>query len=153
MKKLFTICLAVTLMLCGCNKFKLYDGPDCFYFDPDKSSSINIADSGEIDAEYYVHYTGKRATQTNEVTFSISVGNGLKEGVDYKLVTQSNTLNFKIGYTDLAIRIKWLPHDIDESQDNTVTLTLDSVNNPNAVLGMPGPACNYRSIKIIKYKY
>lgn len=146
------IALFALLALCACNKFSTYDGPACFYFDLTNSSPTSINELGELEAEYYVHYTGPLAERTNVVTFSVTPGDGLREGVDYTVNTAGGQLNFMAGFTDLAIRIKWLPHAIDASKDNSVTITLESVDTPDAVVGLPGPDRNNRSVKIVKYK-
>lgn len=151
MKRIILTIITI-ITVCSCNKFTMYDGPACFYFDTDKSSTTSINELGEFEAEYYVHYIGEYASQTNTVTFSVTPGDGLHEGLDYKVNTPDGKLSFLPGFTDLAIRIKWLPNSIDKTKDNSVTINLESVDNPDAVIGLPGPAQNNKSIKLIKYK-
>jgi len=151
MKKISFAILTI-FVLCSCTKFATYDGSACFFFDAAKSSPTSINELGEMEAEYYVHYTGEQATRTNTVTFSVTPGDGLVEGVDYKINTPGGQLAFLVGFTDLAIRIKWMPHTIDAAKDNSLTITLESVDNPDAVVGLPGPDHNNKSIRIIKYK-
>lgn len=151
MKKILFATIALCA-LCACNKFKTYDGPACFYFDASKSSTTSVNEFGELEAEYYVHYTGVLAARTNTVSFSVTPGDGLKEGVDYAISTSDGKLSFLTGFTDVPVRIKWLPHTIDATKDNSLTITLESVDNPNAVVGLPGPDRKNRSIKILKYK-
>lgn len=136
----------------ACNTFTVYDGPACFSFDASKSSPTTINELGEMEAEYYVHYIGPMAKQTNTVTFSVAPGDGLKEGLDFQMITPSFTLSFLTGFTDLPIRIKWLPNTIDPNKDNSLTIVLESVDNPDAIVGLPGPDQKNRTLKIFKYK-
>lgn len=158
MKKiLLTAALLLSLGSCSKNEYKTYDGPFFFYFDLSKSSTITINEAGTMNAEYYVHYTGPQASRTNIVSFSVTPGDGLVEGVDYTVTTAGGALNFMPGFTDLPIRIKWLPHDIDPSKNNTVTIRLENVDDDSFVLGLPGPDnSNYskslRQIIISKYQ-
>lgn len=158
MKKIIpALCLLLLVCACGKNGYSVYEGPFFFYFDLSRSSTIQINEAGTMDAEYYVHYTGPQAARTNKVFFSITPGDGLAEGVDYTVTTGSGTLDFMPGFTDLPIRIKWLPNPIDPAKDNTVTICLDRVDDPSMVLGLPGPdngnySKSLRQIIISKYQ-
>lgn len=151
MKKIL-LAILTSFIFSACDTFTVYDGPACFSFDATKSSPTTINELGEMEAEYYVHYIGPMAEQTNTVTFSVISGDGLKEGLDFQLITSSYTLSFLTGFTDLPIRIKWLPNTIDPNKDNSLTIVLESVDNPDAIVGLPGPDQKNRTLKIFKYK-
>lgn len=143
--------MLLLLVLCACNKFKMYDGPSFFYFDMNQSGSTSINELGSLTSEYYVHYTGEQASETRTVVFSVTPGSGLQEGVDYQMVTTGTSLSFLPGIIDLPIRVKWLPHALTSAEGNTLTVSLESVNDPKLKLGLP-PSGRNRSVSIQKYK-
>jgi len=77
----------------------------------------------------------------------------LKEGVDYEIVSKNaGVLAFLPGIYSLDIRIHWMPHEIDENRDNSLTITLESSSNPELNIGYTGPDHNNKTIIINKYK-
>lgn len=146
-KFIFAI-LVAGLLGTGCNKMVYYDDPFVAFLVSDATS---IDCTAVRDSEYRVHLTSGKPKQAIEVTFSVNPGNGLKEGTDYKVTTEGNTLRFLPGIYELPIRISWMSNQIDKSKDNSLTIRLETVSDPNVTLGMPGPAENMREIKISKY--
>ena len=100
---------------------------------------------------YYVDYTGETQKETLTLTFSVTAGNGLTEGVDYEMITKGNTLSFLPGIFTIPIRIKWLSHPLDPSRNNSLTISLESSSDPETIIGMPGPDSLNKSITIHKY--
>lgn len=150
MKKILTLLLFTftsALFFCGCNKYVVYDKPFVAFVTSDATS---IDCTAVRDAEYRVHYSGTKVTSNIEVTFSVILGDGLKEGVDFDMITSGNKLVFLPGIYELPIRIAWKSNPIDKSKDNTMTIRLESANE-GVTLGMPGPAQNMREVKIMKY--
>ncbi len=143
---ILTFCIATVAL--SCNKYVLFT--DSFVaFDASKSSSVTIDADGELTGSYTVHLTGEKPSSPVTVRFEITCGDGLKEGVDYLVATSGNSITFLPGIYDNTIKIDWLPHDIDSSKDNTVTISL--VDAGNVCIGMPGPDKSMKSITIRKY--
>lgn len=137
--------------LCSCSKFKMFDD---FYiaFSPTMSDPSTISEAGTITCAYYVHYAGTLADEAITVNYSITAGDGLKEGIDYEIVTKGGKLNFLPGIYNVPIRIRFMPNTLDAAKDNTLTIRLESCSVPSITLGMPGPAQNHREMKIYKLK-
>ncbi|MCI1648221.1 MAG: hypothetical protein LKI29_07800, partial [Bacteroides sp.] len=69
---------------------------------------------------YSIYLSSKSLSENVVVTYEITVGNGLKNGVDYELLTKGNELTFLPGIYDMPIRIQWKPNRVDEAKDNTI---------------------------------
>ena len=151
MKKILIIFTFVLSFIgCNTNEFTVYNGKFVF-FDVGASDVTSINELGEFTGVYYVHYSGETAKERFTVSYEVIPGDGLVEGRDYKMVTSSTTLNFMPGVFSLPIRINWIPNEIDETKDNSLTLRLKS-GPEDITLGYPGPAQNNREIKMTKYK-
>ena len=134
-------CLLAALALTGaCNKIATFDGA-FVAFDSAKSSVVSIDAEGEFTGSYTVHYTGPKPSAPIVVSFAVTCGDGLSEGIDYKVATVGGKITFKID---------WLPHDIDETKDNTVTISLLSAEG--VTLGYPGPDRLMKDLVIRKYR-
>lgn len=138
--------IAVSAVLC--NKITLFD--EAFVaFDTAKSSVVSINATGEFTGSYTLHYTGPKPSAPIVVKFTVTCGNGLAEGVDYKVATAGGKITFMPGIYEQVIKIDWLPHEIDESKDNTVTISLVSADG--ITLGYPGPDKLMKDLIIRKY--
>lgn len=75
------------------------------------------------------------------INYELVVGNGLKEGVDFKIQPSTKSpLTFEKGTYQRPIRILWYRNpDFDPSKDATLTIKLVSSNVPEMVFGFPGP--------------
>ena len=75
------------------------------------------------------------------VEYETIVGDGLEEGVDFKIQpSHRSPLTFEPGTYVMPIRVMWYkPADFDKNQDNTLTLRLSGTSVPDMVLGVPGP--------------
>ncbi len=146
------ILTSMTVFLYGCNanKAEVFDTP-FVTFSYTNSSSTSVDAESSFDAQYYIHLSSRKLDGNLEVQVSAIPGNGLKEGVDYELVTEGGKVIFYPGIYDMPFRIKWLKHKVDPTLDNTLTLRLESCNMDGVYLGMPGPAEKMRSISINKY--
>ncbi len=152
-KNISLLCVAIGCLaaLTSCNKNNFIIFTDAFVaFQPDKSSSTIIDCEGTFTATYYVHLTSPKPSEAIYVDFSVTPGSGLKEGVDYNVVT-TGRLRFLPGIYDNQVKIEWLSHPIDKSEDNTLTISLDSCTNPDVCLGVIGPDQKNRTIVISKY--
>lgn len=140
--------MSIVVSAASCNKITLFD--EAFVaFDTAKSSVVSINATGEFTGSYTLHYTGPKPSAPIVVNFVVTCGNGLAEGVDYKLATAGGKITFMPGIYEQVIRIDWLPHEIDESKDNTVTISLVSADG--VTLGYPGPDKLMKDLVIRKY--
>ena len=152
-RRLTSVCLmAAALILAAftvsCNRIETFT--DAFIaFDSSKSSAVSVDAEGEFTGSYTVHYTGPKPAAPISVTFSVTSGDGLEEGIDYRVATPGGKLTFLPGVYEQTVKIDWLPHDIDQSKDNTVTISLMSADG--VTLGYQGPDRLMKDIVIRKY--
>ena len=140
--------MSIAVSAASCNKITLFD--EAFVaFDTAKSSVVSINATGEFTGSYTLHYTGPKPSAPIVVNFVVTCGNGLAEGVDYKVATAGGKITFMPGIYEQVIKIDWLPHEIDESKDNTVTISLVSADG--VTLGYPGPNKLMKDLVIRKY--
>lgn len=140
--------MSIAVSAASCNKITLFD--EAFVaFDTAKSSVVSINATGEFTGSYTLHYTGPKPSAPIVVNFVVTCGNGLAEGVDYKVATAGGKITFMPGIYEQVIKIDWLPHEIDESKDNTVTISL--VSAYGVTLGYPGPDKLMKDLVIRKY--
>lgn len=143
-------CFLATLALTvACNKIETFDGA-FVAFDTAKSLVVSIDAEGEFTGSYAVHYTGPKPSAPIVVSFAVTCGDGLAEGIDYKVATVGEKITFMPGIYEQTIKIDWLPHDIDETKDNTVTISLLSADGVS--LGYPGPDRLMKDLVIRKYR-
>lgn len=140
--------LAILALTVACNKIETFDGA-FVAFDTAKSSVVSIDADGEFTGSYTVHYTGPKPFAPIVVSFAVTCGDGLSEGIDYKVATVGWKITFMPGIYEQTIKIDWLPHDIDETKDNTVTISLLSADGVS--LGYPGPDSLMKDLVIRKY--
>lgn len=140
--------MSIAVSAASCNKITLFD--EAFVaFDTAKSSVVSINATGEFTGSYTLHYMGPKPSAPIVVNFVVTCGNGLAEGVDYKVATAGGKITFMPGIYEQVIKIDWLPHEIDESKDNTVTISLVSADG--VTLGYPGPDKLMKDLVIRKY--
>lgn len=143
-------CFLATLALTvACNKIETFDGA-FVAFETAKSSVVSIDAEGEFTGSYTLHYTGPKPSAPIIVSFAVTCGDGLSEGIDYKVTTVGGKITFMPGIYEQTIKIGWLPHDIDETKDNTVTISLLSAEG--VTLGYPGPDRLMKDLVIRKYR-
>ena len=140
--------LAALVLTVSCNKIATFDGA-FVAFDTAKSSVVSIDAEGEFTGSYTLHYTGPKPSAPIVVSFAVTCGDGLSEGIDYKVATVGGKITFMPGIYEQTIKIDWLPHDIDETKDNTVTISLLSAGG--VTLGYPGPDRLMKDLVIRKY--
>lgn len=137
---------AVTLL--SCNKIETFTGA-FVAFDTAGSSTTTVDAEGKFTGSYALHYSGPKPMETIVVSFAVTCGDGLAEGVDYEVATSGGKVSFLPGVYDQTIKINWLRHDIDPSKDNTVTISLTDAGG--VVLGYPGPDALGKDMVIRKY--
>ena len=122
---------------CGRDEFKPYDTPFIRIMKKELNS-VTVSEAGNLIDEYLICLSSAPLSTPLEVTYSIEVGDGLTAGVDYEFLTPGNKVVFPTGVYD--------------TKNNTMTITLVSTNNPDVVIGMPGPDHFQRQMVITKVK-
>ena len=148
----FTIYLGLIGMLfvlsCGLDEVPTYDLKFVHIMN-DNASEMTVNAKASTVGTYNVYLSSKVTKEEVNVTYEITIGNGLKENVDYKLLTKGNTITFLPGIYDMPIRIQWLPNPVDKAKDNTIKIKLVS-SDQNYNVGLPGPDKKQSEFKITK---
>ena len=82
----------------------------------DKSTVLST--SNEFWVSYLVYLISEKRDGDLTVEYEVIPGDGLKEGVDYKL-TADRTVTFPKNVYKMPLRIQYLRHEVDPSKDNT----------------------------------
>ena len=115
----------------------------------DNASEMTVSDKANTVGTYNVYLSSKVTREEVNVNYEITIGNGLKENVDYKILTKGNTITFLPGIYDMPIRIQWMANPIDKTKDNTIKIKLVS-SDKNYNVGLPGPDKKQSEFKITK---
>lgn len=146
MKKLLYIFTALAF-LCSCS-----DRVDIIFDTP----FVSVSDETELNTSMVIDKDANnllttliiRLTVSNNyfkdaisVEYELIAGNGLTEGVDFKVQPSTKSpLLFEKGTYTMPVRIIWMKNpDFDPEKDNTLTLKLCGSNIPEMVYGYPGP--------------
>jgi hypothetical protein len=149
----YGISAALTLMAaCGCGKHEevFFDTPFVTITDDTKFlSSMTIdKDANNKIAELCISINASRkySQEAIVIEYELIAGDGLKEGVDFRLqASTASPVTFKPGTTEMPVRVLWLRNpDLDPGKDNTLKVRLTSSSIPEMVLGTPGPSGNNR---------
>lgn len=146
MKKMLSILGLVVIIAFGgssCTKNDPVIFDDAFVYVADAngaSSSVVDWESQNYLATYYVYLVSPSLSEDIEVSYDLVVGDGLTEGVDYKVVASTaSPITFIQGIYSMPIRIEWLRHELDAKKDNTLRIVLRSCSDPSVQIGKPGP--------------
>ncbi len=152
LKFFFVVVYAMGIVsLIGCNKDNIEDFQDAYVHIMQNESNIITVNSNRKDiATYYIYYSTPGTNKDLMVNYRIEPGNGLKEGRDYQVITTENPLLFPAGIYQRPIQIRWLERELDETQDNTLSIIIEDVNNNDVAIGLPGPARNQSQFIIKK---
>jgi len=157
MIKQYNVCLLCALVMttilssCGKQELKPYDQPFIHIMNNEASSATVNYQALDVKS-YSIYLSSAPLTQNLEVTYQLTIGDGLKEGVDFERITKGNSLVFLPGIYDVPIRIRWLPSEhFDPDKDNTLTIELVS-NNLGITMGLPGPDGLQKKFVITKVK-
>lgn len=151
MKKAIILILAATALLSGCRKAPdpiFHDYYVCIKNEAGAGSSIVNEHSNQFIDTYYVYLVSAILDTPLTVNYEIIPGDGLKEGVDYELLSQKKSVTIARGISKAPIRINFLRHDIDPTKDNTITIQLTDCDNSKVSIGYPGPK-HYLSSHVI----
>jgi len=141
--------LAFGFVSCGLNENEPYN-LKYIHIMMDETSATTVSCVANNIGTYTVYLSSARFTKNVEVTYKIEVGDGLQEGLDYKLITKGDKLVFLSGIFDMPIRIQWLANaKLDATKNNSIVITLLS-NNQGYSIGLPGPDHNQSKFTITK---
>lgn len=143
--------LAGVFLSCGKEEHKPFDEPFVHIME-NEASVATVNYQATVLRTYHVYLSSAPQTLAIDVEFRLTPGNGLREGVDYEVLTPGHILTFLPGIYDMPIRIRWLPSPaFDATKDNTLTIELVG-NNRGITMGLPGPDQRQRTFVITKLK-
>lgn len=158
MRKFIIISAALTLLLSGCeaNTDFVFDTPFVSIADKSKLQTSQMIDkeANNLLSELCISLVASDNKFQNPVTveYELVVGDGLKEGVDFKL--QSSTaspVTFTPGTYDMPVRIIWMKNPaFDPKKDNRLEVRLSGCSLPDAHIGYLGPNSKRKSFIFIK---
>lgn len=146
---IFTL-LALTLS-CRVHEMPLYNTPFVYLMTENGSDKATVGSDVDNVNVYYMVLSSASLSQNLVVDYKVTAGDGLKEGVDFSMETKGSSITFLPGINKMPLRIKWMPHDLDENKDNTLRLTLTGANM-SVNLGFPGPDALNKELIITKKK-
>lgn len=153
--KQISILLTLALMLTACS-----DRPDDLLFNrffvsvTDESGSQSsrvLSSSNNLVMTYYFSLVSEELKEPLTVNFDLQVGEGLKEGKDFALQTQTRSITFEPGVYKKPFRINYLSNPVDDAKDNTIKIVITSTSDPSIIIGYPGPSAKYSTHTITKY--
>ncbi|ALJ03995.1 hypothetical protein APS56_01975 [Pseudalgibacter alginicilyticus] len=150
MKKIILPLLAIIVTLVSCNKTEMdvFDEP-FVHINFNDVSTVNINSNRKDIVSYYIYLSSKPLDKDMLLDYSIIIGDGLQEGVDFNILTTEFPLTFPSGIYRRPIQIQWLEHVLDPSKNNTITIKLNS-NNLGITVGFPGPDANQSELILQK---
>lgn len=148
-KNILLTALSAVLALSCTKDLPVYDTPFFYIATQDGASTAVVGSDVENVNTYYVMMSSVSRGGNAVVDFSVTSGSGLKEGIDYEVVTQGTSLTFLPGIYRMPVRIRWKEHVLDDSADNTLTIALTG-GTDGFCLGMPGPDAKFSRLVITK---
>jgi hypothetical protein len=141
------VCFALAaLMLCACRKHEelFFDTPFVRIEDATGASTMDIdhtLDNLLSEVKIVVSASKNYFSAPIVVEYEIIPGDGIKEGIDYKVQPSAlSPQTFSPGTYSLPVRVIWYKSAApDPSKDNTLTLRLTKTSIPEMTLGLPGP--------------
>ena len=138
--------IAALALLCGCERHTevFFDTPFVRIEDANGEPSMNIdhtLDNILTEIRVVVSASKNYFTAPITVEYELIVGNGLKEGTDFRIqASHRSPLTFDPGTYSLPIRVIWnKSSSFDPSKDNTLTFRITKTSVPEMLLGVPGP--------------
>jgi hypothetical protein len=141
--------LPLLLLISSCkDEFEPYNNP-FFHIMVDNKETVEVLANRKDKVDYSVYLSAELQFDPIEVTYDITIGNGLKEGVDFDLITKGNKLIFPQGIFERPITIQWKESVLDPTKDNRIIIRLIN-NSKNYTMGLPGPDGLQRQLIITK---
>ena len=120
-----------------------------FHIMVDNKSAIDVLSDRKDQVNYNVYLSAELQFEPIDVNYEVIVGDGLKEGRDFDLITKGTKLNFPPGIFERPITIQWKEAALDPTKNNTIIIKLIS-NSKNYTLGLPGPDQLQKQLVITK---
>lgn len=141
--------LGFAIMIASCKKETTpYNNP-FFHIMVDNKSAVEVLSNRKDTVNYNVYLSAELQFDPITVQYQVTVGDGLKEGRDFELITKGTSLTFPQGIFERPIKIAWKEAALDATKDNTITISLIS-NSKNYTLGLPGPDQLQKKLVITK---
>ena len=141
--------LGFAIMITACKKETTpYNNP-FFHIMVDNKSVVEVLSNRKDTVNYNVYLSAELQFDPINVQYQVTIGDGLKEGRDFELITKGTTLTFPQGIFERPIKIAWKEAALDATKDNTITISLIS-NSKNYTLGLPGPDQLQKKLVITK---
>ncbi len=141
--------LGFAIMITACKKETTpYNNP-FFHIMVDNKSAVEVLSNRKDTVNYNVYLSAELQFDPINVQYQVTIGDGLKEGRDFELITKGTTLTFPQGIFERPIKIAWKEAALDATKDNTITISLIS-NSKNYTLGLPGPDQLQKKLVITK---
>lgn len=153
LRNITLLLLLAGLVITSCNKDETEPYTLKFIHIMDnESSEVTVNQNANAIGTYNIYLSSVQFFEPIKVAYTITAGNGLTEGIDYEVISSAREITFLPGIYDMPVRIRWLAHTIDETKNNTITISLVSADNPSYTIGLPGPGQKQRSLTITKVK-
>jgi len=149
-KRYFSLLLVSILFFtsCGLDENPAYD-LKFFHIMVNESSSVTVSAKANTVGTYNIYFSTPATNETVTLTYEVVAGDGLKEGVDFRVLNDENSITFLPGIYDMPVRIQWMAHSLDPTKDNSVKIRLIS-NDRGYSIGFPGPAQHQSELTITK---
>lgn len=149
-KGYYTLLLVSILFFtsCGLDENPGYD-LKFFHIMVNESSSVTVSAKANTISTYNIYFSTPATDETVTLTYEVFAGDGLKEGVDFRLINDENNITFLPGIYDMPVRIQWIAHPVDPTKDNSLKIRLIS-NDKGYSIGFPGPARYQSELTITK---
>lgn len=134
---------------CSKNEHERYDLHFVHIMD-NGSTSINVSEKANSIGTYNIYLSAPQFLEPVTVTYKITVGAGLTEGVDYELVNAAESVTFLPGIYDMSVRIRWKANPVDPAADNTIKIELLRASSGAYSIGLPGKDQLQKSLTITK---
>lgn len=138
--------IAALALFCACERHTevFFDTPFVRIEDTNGGSSMVIdhtLDNLLTEVRIIVSASSNYFTEPVTIEYETIVGDGLKEGVDFRIQSSHRSpLTFSPGTYSLPIRVIWSKSaSFDPSKDNTLTFRITSSSMSDMLLGVPGP--------------
>jgi len=133
------LCLALCIGIFACDNQEIDEWDTPFvHIMRDNKSSITVKSNRRDVVSYYIYYSTEKDDKDLKIDYSVKIGDGLTEGIDFEFITKENPLLFPSGIYQRPIQIRWLDNQINPEKDNTIRVKIESVDRDISI-GLPGP--------------
>lgn len=103
------------------------------------TSTVSTKMTESYTATYYINLVSVPMDEPVTICYEIIAGDGLKEGVNFKVINGTGNVTFDKGIFKKPLRIEYFPAKVDETKDCKLTIRLTESSNNAIGLGYPGP--------------